>query len=361
MLFDYIKKYGHLSFDDKKLTEVDAGILSLISYLDLYNIVPENKNAVKLQNCFTYFLNYFDLKKFKKRGYAYKDIIKLCRTIKDLPRYKDILLYNYIYKISFDEQFCAITMKLPNNIVIINFEGTDHNLCGWEEDFAMFSKFPVSCEIDAIKYINKSISLFDKEVIVLGHSKGGHLSLVASMFTHPLLKKKIKKIYSFDGPGLRKKEMESTRYKSIENRYNLIIPSYSIVGLFLRHTDKLNVVKCTRKDLYAHSIFNWEIDDDTFKKGKLSKLSTNLDKSIILWLDEHDDEKRAKINKDVFDFLRANGITNMNELMKFKTIISLIKNNKKLDAETKSVLINFIKFNVKYHMDNHKKMKKENS
>ena len=102
-------------------------------------------------------------------------------------------------------------------------------MVGWEEDFKLSYEFPVPAQTDAIKYLNKNISLFDKKVIVCGHSKGGNLSLVGSMYTNFLKRTKIKEIYSFDGPGLRKKEFLSKRFKQTEKKYKHFICNQSMI------------------------------------------------------------------------------------------------------------------------------------
>lgn len=353
-IYDYVSDYGNQSFFDKKFTEVDAAILSLISYIDLTNIVYPKKQYVSLGNALNYFINYYDLKAFYKRGFFQKDLVKLCKAIKDKKRFKDILLYRYYYNITFNSQFCGLTMKLPNGVVVVSYEGTDHNLVSWEEDLALSYQFPVPSEKEAISYINKSVSLFDKEVIVVGHSKGGHMALVASMFANPVIRMKIKSVYNFDGPGLRKREFESLKYKNVSKKLYHIVPQYSIVGLLMRHGDNIKSVKSNRFDIYAHSPFTWEIKEDAFVLSPLSKVSKNLDKSIIIWLDEHDDEARERIAKDIFDYLKKSGITNVTEMMKMNNVLSLIKNSGEIDKETKELLSNFIKFNLEYCINNRK-------
>lgn len=351
-IFDYIKENGNQTFFEKEFTEVDAAILAAISYINFEHIVSDNKEKVKLGNALEYFLHYGDIKEFMKRGFVQKDLLKLCRMLKDKIRYKDILLFGYVYKVSFDEQFCAISMKLPDGKIVISYEGTDHNLAGWEEDMALCYKFPVPSQTDAIRYLHRHVSLFDREVILVGHSKGGHLAMVAGMFANPLFKFKIKKIYNFDGPGLRKKEITSAKYESIEKKLYHIVPHYSLFGLLLRHGERYISVKSSRKDFFAHSLFTWEIVQSQFKREPLSKLSRNLDKSIILWLDQHNDQEREKIAKDIFSYFRKAGLTNFVEIMKLKSIISLLKCSSDLDKETRDMLNQFVKFNFDYYMNN---------
>lgn len=351
-LIDYVKEYGNYTFFEKEFNEVDAAILSFIIYIDFNNIVDDKNIKIRLDSALEKFLNHYDLKKFVSRGIFNKDILKLSKLLKDKNRFKDILLSNYIYDVTFDKQFGAITMFLPTKQKIIVFEGTDHTLAGWEEDFTMVYKFFVPAQLDAVKYVNKNVSLFDKNVILLGHSKGGHLAMVGAGFCNPLIKFKIKKIYNFDGPGFRKEQIESRNFKSISKKLCHIVPYYSIVGLLLDHGNNIKSVKSSRIAIYAHSIFTWDIREDSFVLAPLSKLSENLDKSIKLWLELHNDVERERIIKDVFDYFRKSGIENLFDIKKINNLISLIKNNNELDKETKEVLGHFIKFNLEYHLNN---------
>ena len=134
----------------------------------------------------------------------------LLNQYEDKIRYRNISLSNYVYDVTFEKQFSALTFKLPTGEKVIAFEGTDNNLVGWEEDFAMIYKFPVPADKDAISYINENVSLFDKSVIVVGHSKGGHLAMTAAAFSHWYVKLKIKSVYNLDGPGFRYNEINSS-------------------------------------------------------------------------------------------------------------------------------------------------------
>lgn len=351
-VFNYIKEYGNKSFFDEPFNEVDASIFSLLAYIDFYNIVPSNNKKVKLSNSLEYFLTYGNINDFLKKGFVQKELIKLCQLLKDKERYRDILIYGYEYIVNFDEQFCAVSFKLPDGKLIISFEGTDHNLSGWEEDMTLCYKFPVPSHKDAIRYLKKHITFFDREVYLVGHSKGGHLALVAGMFSDIINNFKIKKIYNFDGPGLRKREFESNNYKRISKKLYHIIPNYSFFGILLRHNDNYISVKSSKMGIMAHSIFNWVINGYNFKREPLSLISKNMDKSIILWLNEHSDSEREKITKGIFDYFRKAGIDNFTEITKLKNIISLIKCSSELDKYTKNMIINFVRFIIEYHINN---------
>lgn len=353
-LFEYAKNYGDSTFFDLPFNEVDAAILSSVAYVDLNNIVPSEKIEVPLSSALENFLDNKDLKKYIKLGFLQKDIVKMVRIIKDKIRYRNIILSNYVYDVTFDKQFCAITMKLPTKEKLIVYEGTDHNLVGWEEDFQMLYKFPVPADKDAVSYINKHVSFFDNKVIVLGHSKGGHLAMSAAMFAKWHVKMKIKKVYNFDGPGFRYNEINSKRFLQMQKKLEYIVPNYSLFGLLLRHPDNIRTIKSSRNDILAHSVFTWEVRETYFLYEPLSRISKNIDKSIIMWLEQHDDIQREHIVRDVFEYLRKSGVTKIMDMTKLKVIINLIKNIDDLDDSTKNLLGHFVKYNVEYHVHNRK-------
>ena len=350
-LLEYVKSRGDYTFFEKKFNDVDAIVMSAVAYVNFTNIVNED---ILLSDAILKFLGTVDKKKYIKQGLLQKDILKLIDLLKDKIRYRGIILSNYVYDVTFNKQFSAITMKLPTKEKLIVFEGTDHNLSGWEEDFAMLYQFPVPADVDAIKYFNDNVSVWDRNVIVLGHSKGGHLAMTAASFCKWYKKFGIKKVYNFDGPGFRYDEIHSKQFIKMSKKLEYFVPNYSIFGLLLRHPEEIKVVKATKKDITAHSMFNWVVKQDSFMLESLSRISRNLDKSIVMWLEQHDDVERKKVVTDVFKFFRDNGIVNIMDLSKLKNIINLLKNLDNLDDETKYLLTHFIKYNFEYHRANKK-------
>ena len=351
-IFNYITKYADNTFDEMPFNEVDAVMLSAIAYVDFSKIVNNDNKEVEMGLALEKFINRTDIKKYSKKGFLNKDLFRMCKMIKDKIRYRNIMLKNYVYILTKEEQFGAITMILPDKTKIIAYEGTDHNLVSWEEDFAMFYKYPVPADVDAIKYAKENISLFDKKVILLGHSKGGHLAMTATAFSPWYIRMKIDTAYNIDGPGFRAKELESRKYKMMEKKLEYIVPDYSFFGMLLRHRKKARVIKSFRKDIYAHSMYNWEVQGTRFVDEPLSTISRNLSRSIILWLEMHNDQEREAIVKDIFDYLRKSGISYIGDAVRIKYAVNLIKNLDELDDETKMLIKHFVKFNVKYHLDN---------
>lgn len=351
-IFNYITKYADNTFNEMPFNEIDAVMLSAIAYVDFYKIVNNDNIEVDLGYALEKFITRTDARKYVKKGFLNQDLLRMSKMIKDKIRYRNIKLKNYVYILTKEEQFSALTMILPDKTKIIAYEGTDHNLVSWEEDFAMFYKYPVPADVDAIKYAKNNINLFDKKVILLGHSKGGHLAMTASAFSPWYIRMKISKVYNFDGPGFRARELESRKYQLMERKLEYIVPDFSFFGMLLRHKKKARVINSYKKDIYAHSMYNWEVQGTKFVEEPLSTISRNLSKSIIMWLEMHDDQEREAIVTDIFDYLKKSGISYIGDAVKIKYVVNLIKNLDELDDETKLLIKQFVKFNVKYHLDN---------
>lgn len=333
-IYNYINNYGNYSFKEKEFTDIDNLIFSSLVYLD-YSNTPINENKYTLKEIGNYYLK--NNKKLNKDELLLKEII-------NKKRYQDIILSNYIYKRNKEMQFGAITFHITNKLIYISFEGTDKHISSFKEDAYLACIYPVSSQIEAINYVNKSIKVFGPKVIIGGHSKGGNLALIAGMFMKNYKQNKVLKIYSNDGPGLRKKEFESNEYQKIKNKYIHIVPSESIVGVLLRN-DKYQVIKTNKKGIKAHSMINWIVEDDHLVFSKLSKSSIKLSNNFIKWLDKHDDTKRLYIVNNVFKIFENQNIDDINSIT-IKQIIELIKEIRNIDEETvvliKDLLLNII-------------------
>ena len=334
----------------EKFNEIDNVILSSVVYLNFDGIVPKNKKSISLceaGNIFLYKYNYFDVSKL---GIAQKVSYKILKQIVNTKRYKDIQMYNYKYIWDTDTQFGAVCFKVKKKFIYVAFEGTDNLLSGWKEDFQMAYEFPVPSQKLAVKYLNENIKLFDKNIIVGGHSKGGNLALVSSMYCKNRINKKIKQIYSNDGPGLKKEQIESENYSKIRDRLIHLVPNYSYVGVLLRN-DKFTVIKTNRKDFMAHAVSSWQVNENEFIRENLSSISDSFRKSLLKWLDEHDLNQREKMISTVFKTLEESGIKNLNDFFNLKNAITVIRNINNIDDETKKLVISLIEFNLNNIID----------
>ena len=344
-LFDYVDKYKDYTFLDKSFNEIDNVILSCLSYVNFSYIIPKNKkNKLTLKEAADrYFMSHG--KKIEKIDMlAHKEALKILRRVKDTIRFKDIYVYGYEYIFDDASQFSAITFEINRDMCYVAFEGTDQLVSGWKEDCEMAYRFPVRAHKYAIKYLNHNFLFSDKKLIVGGHSKGGNLALVSSMYCNFLIRRTIINVYSNDGQGLRKAQIESKHYQKIQNKLIHIIPQFSVVGLLLRHDENYIVIHSTRPGFAAHCTSYWKVEDDHFRRDKLSPFSEILDKGLITWLDKYDDEKREKFVESIFKILEENNVKSVLQFRsEIKLIFKILRSAKNLDPIVNEMLKDLIK------------------
>ena len=344
-IYDYVEKYGNKTFDKFEFNDLDNLVFSSLSYLDFTN-TSINNGKYSLGYIAKEYISQNKYQKIKKLGIAQRDAYKLITLIINKTRYKNIELSDYIYNTNKNMQFSAITFKISNKLKYICFEGTDELISGWKEDGELACFFPIPSHLEAINYVNNHTYLLGPNIIIGGHSKGGNLALVAAMYMKNYKKIKVKKVYSNDGPGLRKKEFESSEYRKLKRKYIHIVPDASIVGVLLRN-DTYTVVKSTKNNIFAHAMATWLIEDDHLLPGELSKKSQMLQKSIISWLDKHDDEERIKFVNTIFKLFEDLDINDLVDAKKIKNVIRIVLGLKNLDKQTKDLIIDLLTYNYK--------------
>ena len=334
----FIDKYGGFSFDEVPFTEIDNVIFSSLSYLNLDGFVSTNHhNKRTLQKVAGDFFNHYSKK--NKDIYAIKKAIKVFKNIQDTKRYKDLLLYNYVYESGAEEQFSALTIEIQNRLVYVSFEGTDQLLSGWKEDFMFSYMFPTISQKRAIEYINKHFWLNRTKIILGGHSKGGNLALVAGMYANIFVKNKIIKIYNNDGPGLLSEQIESDRYCRIKKKLVHLVPEYSIVGVLLRHDGDYVVIRSMKKGIFAHDFMSWVVNDLEFDRRELSSFSKMLEEKLFIWLNQYDQKQRKRFVVSLFSIFEQVGIKSIIDIFEHKKLIfDLVLKTKDIDKETRKML-----------------------
>ena len=342
-ILEYVKKYQDKSFIEEEFNDIDNLVFSLLVYIPFKKI--KFTNGISLAEIGTNFINEYTEEYMSKISITHKQAYILLNEVIETKRYGNVKLYNYQYIGNEDTQFGACTFKYDDIFTYIAFEGTDDLIIGWKEDFDISCKFPTVSQKYAIRYLNKA-TLFNHKIYVGGHSKGGNLALVAGMYANPYIKRKIQKIYNNDGPGLRKKEFESLRFKSIVDKYTHIIPDYSYIGILFSSTN-YQVVKSMRRDLLSHSIFNWEIQDKTLVQSNLNKTSSNFKEYFRVWLDNHTYKECERAVDIIFKILEKDNIKTTHDLFKISKLITLITEIPNVDGETRYLFTEYIMYIVK--------------
>lgn len=264
-LIDYIKYYKDTSLEDVKWNIIDNTLCALLSYADI--------NSFKKPKSLKTFINQvLDKKDSNNKHVFYNKICEILELVKESKRYKTMLLSNFINIRDVNTQFGAVTITI-GKIKVISYKGTDGSVIGWIENFRLAYTYPTYTQELAIKYINDNIGVFDKEVYVVGHSKGGNLAMTAAMEAKKF--SKIKGVLNLDGPGFRKSEYNSDKYKKMSLKLTNIVPRYSSIGM-LMYNKKYNVVDTKVNPVYEHYPVFWNVFGSNFIDSKLSRVSEEL-------------------------------------------------------------------------------------
>lgn len=325
-IYDYLKYYGEITIDQIKWNVQDNLICSLLSYLpfesfnrkynllDFYNYIVQNKE-IALQN---------------KSSQKSVDLLK---KLLELPRYKDLYITNSVYILNDETQFGATTFSIQKN-TIISYRGSDDSMISWIENLKIAYTYPTITHKQAINYLNK---IKGNNIFVNGHSKGGNLAIVSAMECKSSIYNKIKRIDNFDGPGLRKEEFMSQKYKKISSKLHNFLPSDSFVGSLL-YNDNYNYIKSNGMGIKVHYPYSWILFGEEFIKQKSSSFSTKL----------HDITTKgfSKINQNdlqkTFDAIINYLIDNKKAKLNFKEVYNIILNIKDIDKTTKDYFIKIL-------------------
>ena len=319
-MLDYIKEFGHVSFEERAFSEIDALVLTELEYLPLENVVPSDENGE----------NFVTVKEIAEYMQEHKQELfdenpmmitqerhEVSQVIADAPRFQSLKFFGVVSEWDKDttKQFAAVTVEVEPSVRLVVFRGTDETLIGWKEDFLMTYSPLVAAQTDAKEYLAKQASLFDGDLMVSGHSKGGNLAIYAAATQEEDVQLRIVDIFCFDSPGLYRSVLETKGYQNIVPLAMRYIPQDSLVGLMLESEVPYVIVKSNATGAMQHSAMTWEIEDGQFiKMEKLTKNSQLNDQTFKKWTESVSDEELELFWNVFFELLFSVGIDTVNDL-----------------------------------------------
>lgn len=340
-LFDYLNFYGNYSFEEYAYNEVDALILALLSYVKLDGIVPASKtDFIFLEEACHKFLKKYSEKSFKKEDWLFPNSYQIMVALQSSQRFYHTKLYHLVSSVDSNGQFGALTMRLPNHITYISFEGTDSNVVGWKEDFQIIYQFPISSQIMAKNYFDQTINLFDRKIYVGGHSKGGNLAMYAYMYGKSSWKKRVKKVYNFDGPGFLPSVVQSELFTEMCDKLMMVVPKESVIGMILGQGN-YKVVNSSAKAILQHDGYTWECFGGKLVPTILSKKSEKLKNNLQEYLASMSEAEKKSFVETFFAVFEKSQITNIMQLkeLKISTLLNIMKELKNVPSSTKRNLV----------------------
>ncbi|GHV79446.1 hypothetical protein AGMMS49944_12370 [Spirochaetia bacterium] len=345
-IFDYIAWRGDLSFKVDPFNAVDNIIFSVFSYYPLDSIVPHDfkQPPVLFTDAIKALIKREKTNPEIQRQYIFKtDQTDLLKALLDMPRYKNIKLGGYVNKIdqTREMQFSALTFVSSDCPSYVAYRGTDLTLVGWKEDFNMIFTEAIPAQLEAAAYLTAISNGIKKPFYVGGHSKGGNLAVYAASFCGPKIQNRILAIYNNDAPGFNKKTTAAKEYKAIEKKILTFIPQDSVIGLLFEHQKNYTVVRSDENGLMQHNPFSWQVlKNDLVPAQQITKQSTFINKTLMLWLDGMDYQTRQQFIDSLYDILVTTEVKSIPEFTDkwLKNTITLVKSMTHLDKETKDML-----------------------
>lgn len=342
-IFDYIKWRADLSFKDSPFNEVDALILARFSYFPFDGLIPYDKTDITISEACEYINSRKELVDFTIEGDN-----TLVLALQNNKRFGDLKLGYYRNHIdeSRVKQFSAITIFLDDKTEFISYRGTDNTIVGWKEDFLMTFSDVIPSQKEAKAYIMDVAKQNHNKIIIGGHSKGGNLAMYAGSFIPNVIKHRIIKVYSFDGPGFNHKAINSKKYLESVDKIKSFIPQTSIVGVMLEHKEETRVIHSSGFGPMQHDIYTWEIDINKLKYlENNTTASTILDSSFENYLTSLSTYERKQFVDILFDIVEASGVETFNDIKSnfIKILPSILERISKMDKKSASALFEGIK------------------
>ena len=319
-MLDYIKEFGHVSFEERAFSEIDALVLTELEYLPLEKVVPSDENGeifVTVKEIAEYMQEHKQELFDENPMMITQERHEVSQVIADAPRFQSLKFFGVVSEWDKDttKQFAAVTVEVEPSVRLVVFRGTDETLIGWKEDFLMTYSPLVAAQTDAKEYLAKQASLWGGDLMVSGHSKGGNLAIYAAATQEEDVQLRIVDIFCFDSPGLYRSVLETKGYQNIVPLAMRYIPQDSLVGLMLESEVPYVIVKSNASGAMQHSAMTWEIEDGQFiKMEKLTKNSQLNDQTLKKWTESVSDEEFELFWNVFFELLFSVGIDTVNDL-----------------------------------------------
>ena len=321
-ILDYVKYYKSSSLKKINYNMMDNLVFALIPYLP----VKPFKREKTLEEVLEESIKNEDSKKLKKFK---KDIYLLAKALLSSRRYCDVKLINFEDIKNDKTQFGAVTIIFEDK-KIISFKGTDDSIIGWLENFRMAYSYPTYTQEQALKYFQENYQGDEKNIYLVGHSKGGNLATYVAMEIDNSIFNKVKKVYSFDGPGFRLEQFESKKFERVSEKLVNIIPTGSYVGTIM-YNKKPEVVKTNTIAVNEHYPTNWTLFGEFFNRGELSKISKEIHENTTKELMSLDPILVQKTIGVVFKTLNKKNTDSIK--IGFKDLINIYNETKKIDPK----------------------------
>jgi len=345
-IFDYLAWRGDLEFNRFPLNNVDNIIFSQLAFFPFDGIVPglNEEKRITIGKVADYINKWMPNFMYgRDNSFTYKDDLLLIKTLGISKRYKNCELCYYVNHIDScrELQFSAISIITGKNSSFIAFRGTDSTIVGWKENFNMCYIEAVPAQLEATDYLENIAKKVNGSLILGGHSKGGNLAVYAAAHCNSKTRKRIKIIYSNDGPGFHEKVVTSKSFKTIRNKIHTFVPQSSVIGMLLEQVNGYHVIKSSQNGFSQHMLYSWEVmADDMIRIGEVTQKSRFVDKTVREWIGKLDTAHREQFFDGLYTILKASQAKTMLEIKDswFKAASLMIYSLTNIDNSTRVLI-----------------------
>jgi hypothetical protein len=380
-LMDYLTWRGDLTMEQAPFNEVDGLALSMITYVDFAGVVPTESEGGGIPLCEAvkaYFARNANKKDSSATGgdkgkgtsnvkvlqlgvLLPTEIHKLLLKMAAVPRFRDMVMCRHTCELQETGekvmQFSALTFRWSmgkTDGVFVAFRGTDDTLAGCREDLNLSFMDEIPSQRRATAYLDGAdlrktflfLNLNRKvDLYVGGHSKGGNLAVWSAVHASEAVRKKIRRIYNYDGPGFSASLLQSEGYRSLDGRVITLVPQDSLVGLLLENDGKYQIIKSSQKGLYQHNGLGWMVEGTAFVRTQtLSKGGIKTDTVTRSRIASMTAEERRTLTNLIFEVVESTGARTLSELSeaKLKNAMTMLKTINEYDKATRALLIELL-------------------
>lgn len=342
-IFDYLDWRGDLTIKQAPVNAIDCLILGTLAYVDfeMTGLYLSGDEGVTIKEAGFGFQQMNADKKVNPGRIIPMAVIDMFDILSRCKRFQNMKISNYINQIDEEDakQFSAITVELDARSFFIAFRGTDDTLVGWKESFSMSFRAPIPSQLQAVEYLNKIAALKDGKIWMGGHSKGGNLSVYAAAFARPAIRRRIKEVYSFDGPGFTKEILQQPGYRAVSKKVRTIVPQSSVIGMLLEHDEDYEVVVSDQKGIFQHDMFSWQLmGSDFIYVDDISASSYKIDHTLRNSILSMETEDKEKFVEALFYVFQESGAKSLSDI-KIKDVMNILAQIVRENGENKKILV----------------------
>ncbi len=347
-LFEYLKWRGDLSFADVRLGEIDSIIFAMMSYIDFGGLCeseePEALCKVLRDYCAGEQYDSVNL------GFLMpsKQINKMVCMAAVSGRFGKVKIGDFIAETDSEAgyQFCAMTFHLPGRQLAVVYRGTDDSIAGWREDCRLSFLDEVPAQRMAVEYLCRVAEKYPEgRISLMGHSKGGNLSLYAAANCPEAVQKRLGKAYCHDGPGLSRRMVASEGFRRVERKLRVFIPQSSYIGIMFEKGEKYTVIKSNGKGPFQHDPYSWELDGPMYVRlPELSKWGKKNEEQFRATMLKMSAAEKEEMVETLFSIIHSTGAETLSDFTErgVKNLIALAKSYTGLDKEKREMMLTLV-------------------